>query len=394
MGLFSKIKDILFEDDGESEIPVYTKEDTVKKESVQELVKHPTPSVEVPSEPSEVRFKAPRAEMEYNDILDEVVKKEVEVPKPTIPPEVEKQPSSPFLSFDEEEFERLNSHIVVNERQSKAVPDIATARREEYSEFQRKANSNISATSTTKDNKHNPDRYKIDSSNGKKPFKPSPVISPVYGILDKNYKVDEIVDKKDGIKREVVKVPVREEITAYTTVKEDILEDDEVPNIDAVRNKAFGAMDELEKTATLTIEEKKEERKQVIEIPIIAEEESKDIVENLDLLEKDDDIIEEEEINTINNSLDDLVSEHFDNVLEETDDDEEVVMPRALDEVEKTTTLQILDDIEKELNSIKPEPKEESILDEEINKGDDSLEDDLFNLIDSMYEKGDDEDDD
>ena len=57
--------------------------------------------------------------------------------------------------------------------------------------------------------------------------------------------------------------------------------------------------------------------------------------------------------------------------------------------MEKTSTLQILDDIEKELNSIKPISKNEEKKDED----DDTLEDDLFNLIDSMYEGGDEEDD-
>ena len=55
-------------------------------------------------------------------------------------------------------------------------------------------------------------------------------------------------------------------------------------------------------------------------------------------------------------------------------DEDEEIMPRALDDVEKTTTLQILDDIEKELNSIKPITKEESNLEEEPEKEDESLE--------------------
>lgn len=390
MGLFSKIKGILFEDDEEGEMPVYTKEENVKKERFEESNRNQaTPSVEVPSEPSEVRFKAPRAEMEYrDDILDEVAKKdELEMPKPAKSTEpVVKETPSPFLSFDEEEFERLNSHIVVNDKPSRSNSDVST-RKDDYSEFQRKANGNISATTPTRDNKkYNPDRYKIDENVSKKPFKPSPVISPVYGILDKNYKIDDIVDKKDGIKREIVKVPVREEITAYKNVEEEKPER-EVLSIDSVRNKAFGAIDELERTATLKIEEAKEERKQIVEIPIMTEDTSKEEVDDFDKLENEE---------STHNSLDDLVSQHFDSVeADELDEDEETV-PRALDDVEKTTTLQILDDIEKELNSIKPVKKEDETLEDEdvSSKEDDSLENDLFNLIDSMYEKGEEEEDD
>ena len=67
-----------------------------------------------------------------------------------------------------------------------------------------------------------------------------------------------------------------------------------------------------------------------------------------------------------------------------------------MDDVEKTSTLQILDDIEKELNSIKPEKEKKIEDDDEEYNNDATLESDLFNLIDSMYtdeEKGDGEDD-
>ena len=69
-----------------------------------------------------------------------------------------------------------------------------------------------------------------------------------------------------------------------------------------------------------------------------------------------------------------------------------------MDDLEKTSTLKILDDIEKELNSIKPiskeaEEEENAEIKEHEKSLDDTLESDLFNLIDSMYEEGDEEDD-
>ena len=39
--------------------------------------------------------------------------------------------------------------------------------------------------------------YKKEEPKGEKKFKPSPIISPIYGILDKNYKKDEIKTKND-----------------------------------------------------------------------------------------------------------------------------------------------------------------------------------------------------
>lgn len=61
----------------------------------------------------------------------------------------------------------------------------------------------------------------------KKAFKPTPIISPVYGILDKNY------HKEDIVSRTEVKPSVQ----------------DTEPSIDSIRNKAYGTLeDELENT--------------------------------------------------------------------------------------------------------------------------------------------------
>ena len=60
-----------------------------------------------------------------------------------------------------------------------------------------------------------------------------------------------------------------------------------------------------------------------------------------------------------------------------------------MDDLEKTSTLRILDDIEKELNSIKPVGEEN----EENGKKEQIDEKDIFNMISSMYVGGDDEDD-
>ena len=61
----------------------------------------------------------------------------------------------------------------------------------------------------------------------KKNFKPTPIISPVYGILNKNYHKEDIVSRNE-IKIEKSSVE---------------------PSIDSIRNKAFGTLeDELENT--------------------------------------------------------------------------------------------------------------------------------------------------
>jgi len=58
---------------------------------------------------------------------------------------------------------------------------------------------------------------------GKSTFKPTPIISPIYGILDKNYKKEEVIDKKDRP-------------SSYVSRKN--------VDLDFVRNKAFGGLEE------------------------------------------------------------------------------------------------------------------------------------------------------
>lgn len=86
------------------------------------------------------------------------------------------------------------------------------------------------------------------SDNVKKAFKPTPIISPVYGVLDKNYHKEDIVSKND------------------TKIDEDYIVE---PSIDSIRNKAYGTLeDELENTlfgknsALYKGEKKKEEVKE------------------------------------------------------------------------------------------------------------------------------------
>lgn len=61
----------------------------------------------------------------------------------------------------------------------------------------------------------------------KRTFKPTPIISPVYGILDKNYHKEDIVSRSEPKK----------------------IEESTEPTVDTIRNKAYGTLeDELENT--------------------------------------------------------------------------------------------------------------------------------------------------
>ena len=63
------------------------------------------------------------------------------------------------------------------------------------------------------------------STQAKESFKPTPIISPIYGILDKNYHKDEVIDRKD-------------KPASYVSRKN--------ADLDSVRRKAYGELDPIE----------------------------------------------------------------------------------------------------------------------------------------------------
>lgn len=434
MGLFDKLKNILFEDEDETEsFPDYSSKNEVseKKSSVQS-VKEEEPI----STSDNTRFRNVKRDIDLyaieDDVLSEVpaapVVPEVPVSQPVpevkpVPLEPKEEPKSVFQTFDEDEFERLNSRIVSNENKARRDSKI----REDISINQaRKANGNYSSTNAPlnreKDTR-DPNRYRLDFEPvGKKPFRPSPVISPVYGILDKNYSKDDIVDKKDGMKRERIKpiITRTQDIPSRVSDSED--ENVEV-NVDDVRNKAFGAIDYLDNTSYYEKEVREDD------IPTLQEEIVTEVVDNNptfeeellhDLEQRENELHQEEvpsnvekvifddeeEINEEKTLLDDdftsSIEEELDDnqsyedvaILDEEVKPEKIDKSHIMDDMEKTSTLQILDDIERELNSIKPVSN--SYEDDERSKleRNETLENDLFDLIDSMYEEGEEEEND
>lgn len=151
-----------------------------------------------------------------------------------------------------------------------------------------------------------------------KVFKPSPIISPVYGILDKDYKKDEIKSRA-MVKSE----PVRSKVTTY----------------DTVRRKAYGTLeDDLEDSLNSM--------------------ESSVVVEEVPAYNKE----------KITQTIEDRATK-IEELINEIDDVEE--------ELDKTMSVGELED-SVELDNF------EEVSDKTMT--DSSLEHDLFNLIDSMYD--------
>lgn len=201
----------------------------------------------------------------------------------------------------------------------------------------------------------------------KKSFKPSPIISPVYGVLDKNYKKEDISAKKDR--------PLRRHIS------------DEKLTVDDIRNKAYGTLeDDLEKALVMdsvpTYEEKEEATIDIFE-ELENSKRNKKQEETVDLteeLERQKQKIEEINAFIKQNTV----------VKEEKNEEQEIVNEDKKEEsLEETVELMVEQKDLEETKSLEPiiisEPKKEVEEQEEIDNGD------LFNLIDSMYEKRDEE---
>ncbi len=342
MGLMDKIKNILFEEET-VEIPIITKDEIEKKEKKEEekekKVTVSPPKEEKREEKKEEfrvnkRFSSPEVEEKpyrkdlYGDEIREPrrVEEKVEFKKPV----EKKESTSPFLAFDEDEFELMSS--------SYHSSNYHTPRREE-----KKVSPKRDAILYSKSM---PEKEEV------KKFKPSPIISPVYGILDKNYRKDDFLP---------------------TSSSEGTLP--KIMDVDSVRKKAFGTLEE-------EIENKLKERQK-------EEKELKDKTIG-DLIEENigNESIEEEEIphyNTeeikITNFLDegDSIDDAIDDSIDTEEIEPEEVSLKEPDKEEITKEIP-LEEKEEEI----PEEKEEMSAED---LGNTTLESDLFDLIDSMYEK-------
>lgn len=159
-------------------------------------------------------------------------------------------------------------------------------------------------------------------------FKPSPIISPVYGVLDKNYRRDDI-DNKKQVKKNDVPESISKEMS-----------------IDDIRKKAYG-----------TLEEELEN----------------ELIGGASMLFKDELIIQEEP-----------------DLFEELKNKEEIII-HNMDEIETNNSISNVNINDSNENDIT------SIVDDEITnmffEEEQLTEGDLFDLVNSMYEKGDKVDD-
>ena len=204
-----------------------------------------------------------------------------------------------------------------------------------------------------------------------KKFRPTPVISPVYGVLDKNYRNEEVVSKNEDsyeIQRPSKKV-----------------------DFESVRKKAYGSLTDDIKANMCENCELLKEIKVSKKIEKLSEE---DLLYNMTI---DDEVPSKEEVSQMDKDITiEEASENYDDFgvhyevppQRENRNNEVKIVNHALEDVvvEKVEVKEVSSK-EEILETNKEEQKEENV---DSNKNKDlELTDDLFNLIDSMYKERD-----
>ena len=278
MGFLNKIKGILFEEIDDEETPKNKEE---KKPIAEKIVPQRT------------------VERENNDNIvkpsnNNVSSFENKEPKKNLY-ETESFPTRSgfsFPEFDEAEFSQVNrvtkpkstTNVLEYERKKKIE------KKYDYGRYER-----IEKTEVVE----------------KKKFKPSPIISPVYGILNEDYKPEDIKDRT---------VNTSTNNLDFNSVRKKAFESEVVPEKSTY----------YEENVTVKIKEDEEEKKQKVKT--------------------------------------------IDELLEDTSD---ITINISDDEESKDTALDELD----ELSNSEPVPEKE-----EVNTNENNVENDLFDLIDSMYD--------
>ena len=213
MGFMDKLKNIFFEEEEDEEIV----EEPVKEKQEKEVV---IKKVEVPKRNRVEEYKVSEEEQE------EIKPQKENISKNT---EIKKENKTQDLIFDDEDF------IL---EQPKQVPKETTYTKQET--YKTRENKEVVKTESYY-KKETPKYEYTKKEETKKVFTPSPIISPIYGILDKNYKKEEVKEKKE------IRLSTR-------PTKMDF---------DSVRNKAFGDLENDLFPSTPVSEEKKKEKEEV-----------------------------------------------------------------------------------------------------------------------------------
>lgn len=360
MGLLNKLKEILF-DEETVEIPVITKENKNEEKPSTKKVKE---------EPEQYKRSI------KDD--DEVIIRKIETPKREEDEELFDMPKLKEEAKEEVKSNTFTFPIFDDDEKEEAPSQKRRTLKETKSDSKRSASTEKRASGYTNAFDYSYGKYKGDYKSSresnqevlsksleikeeKKAFTPSPIISPVYGILNENYKKEDIVTKSEKT-RSRASAPL---------------------DLDSVRRKAYGTLeDEIEVSLGRTSEETLHNE----EVDVLEE----DGISITDLLvDSEEETMMEENVTKLKDDTE-LFGELEDDII---DVPEEIDLDENIEDVESNE--EVSDDIreyqiEKEKvdsTELSSEPLKAEKTD---NKKEPIGEDDLFDLIDSLYEgKGD-----
>jgi len=234
MGIIDKLKDILF-DEETVEIPIISDEEY---ESLKPKKSKKTPKIEkLETEEDDIKITKleslkKRSKKEEEKIVEPTIEDTLfDMPKLKEEAEEEVRTSSfTFPVFDdddlmEDEPKRVKTpEVSLSKRTSRLDDDFETYKTSKKAED--KSNFGYQRRESERERIYS----HSDGIEEKKPFTLSPIISPVYGILNENYTKEDIVSKQER---------------AFTRSSFD------KPNLDDVRKKAYGTLeDDIESSLT------------------------------------------------------------------------------------------------------------------------------------------------
>ena len=201
-----------------------------------------------------------------------------------------------------------------------------------------------------------------DNKDEKSYFKPSPIISPIYGILDKNYRKDDVVSKREN-----------RTTTSYSRSR---------VNLDDVRDKAYGVHKKETTIEELTTPEVEAEENLLVDL---SDEKEKPEVKEItvgDAMEYFQDLGLEYNVDYVDASNKKEPKKKTDELEEEIK--ENLEQPEVVEKLEEVKEPEIPEMVE-------AKPKKVEVVKEEkkVDKTEDTISDDdnLFDLIDSMYKE-------
>ncbi len=300
MGLFGKLKNIFYDE---------------------EIVEVPDNEVKKDEKPKIEEVKIPKKE--------EVKTEEAPVKPIYTEREIFKTENTfkfPILDDEDDEPIKTRSRVNALELERNRKPEVKENKVDRFSDrFNDRYNGNTTKREVEKPKE--PERV----------FKPSPIISPVYGILDDNYTKEELKERQKKYETPIV----------HKTSE---------MNYDSVRRKAYGTLeDELENTLSNIDNKHQEIEKDIVEVEKVVEDKNSKSIEDL--------------LNEIEGNRNVSIGEIEELIKDKIEEDES-----NKEEIKTFVEKNIID-----------EPKEEKMKKEDLE--DKTLEHDLFNLIDSMYEE-------